>query len=83
MIVPENRLAMAPRDWEESMNSTIIHSLLCPKSATVISDICTGQVHIVHRNLVQKLIPMPQAVEIPAATAAVDEEWEKLQKIPA
>ena len=31
------------------MTSTIIHSLLCPKSATVISDICTGQVHILHR----------------------------------
>ena len=26
---------------------------------------------------------MPQAVEIPAATAAVDKEWEKLEKIPA
>ena len=49
MIVPENRVAMAPRDKWESMNSTIIHSLLCPKSATVISDICKGQVHILHR----------------------------------
>ena len=28
MIVPENRGAIAPRDQEESMNSTIIHSLL-------------------------------------------------------
>ena len=27
----------------------IIHSLLCPKSATVISDICTRQFHIPHR----------------------------------
>ena len=25
IIVPENRVAMAPRDLEESMNSTIIH----------------------------------------------------------
>ena len=25
MIVPENRVAMAPRDQEESMDSTIIH----------------------------------------------------------
>ena len=49
MIVPENRVAMAPSDQEESMNSTIIRSLLCPKSATVISDIRTGQVHILHR----------------------------------
>ena len=29
----------------------IIHSLLFPKSATVIIDICTRQFHILHRNL--------------------------------
>ena len=28
-------------------------------------------------------IPMPQAMTIPAAKAAVDKEWEKLEKIPA
>ena len=39
MIVPENRVAMALRDKEESMNSTIIRSLLCPKSATVSKSI--------------------------------------------
>ena len=27
--------------------------------------------------------PMPQAMKIPAAKAAVDKEWEKLEKIPA
>ena len=26
---------------------------------------------------------MPQAMKIPAAKAAVDKEWEKLEKIPA
>ena len=26
---------------------------------------------------------MPQAIKIPAAKAAVDKEWEKLEKIPA
>ena len=36
-----------------------------------------------HYNLVHKFIPMPQAMKIPAATAAVDKEWEKLEKIPA
>ena len=58
MIVPENRVAMAPRDFpivaeipRSSTDSMIIQSLLCPKSATVISDICTGQVHIFHRDL--------------------------------
>ena len=34
-----------------------------------------------HYNLVHKFIPMPQAVKIPAAKAAVDKEWEKLEKI--
>ena len=34
-------------------------------------------------NLVHKFIPMPQAVKIPAAKAAVDKEWEKLEKISA
>ena len=36
-----------------------------------------------HYNLVHKFIPMPQAMKIPAAKAAVDKEWEKLEKIPA
>ena len=36
-----------------------------------------------HYNLVHKFIPMPQAMKIPAAKAAVDREWEKLEKIPA
>ena len=36
-----------------------------------------------HYNLVHKFIPMPQAMKIPAAKAAVDKEWEKLEKMPA
>ena len=28
-----------------------------------------------HYNLVHKFIPMPQAMKIPAAKAAVDKEW--------
>ena len=36
-----------------------------------------------HYNLLHKFIPMPQAMKIPAAKAAVDKEWEKLEKIPA
>ena len=31
-------------------------------------------------NLVDKFIPMPQAAKIPAAKAAADKEWEKLEK---
>ena len=34
-------------------------------------------------NLVHKFIPMPQAMKIPAAKAAVDKEWQKLGKISA
>ena len=33
-----------------------------------------------HYNWVHKFIPMLQAVIIPAAKAAVDKEWEKLEK---
>ena len=36
-----------------------------------------------HYNLVHKCIPMPQAMKIQAAKAAVDKEWEKLEKISA
>ena len=36
-----------------------------------------------HFNLVHKFIPMPQAMNIPASKAAVDKEWEKLEKISA
>ena len=42
-----------------------------------------GENSLQHYNLVHKLIPMPQAMKIPAAKAAVDKEWEKLEKISA
>ena len=42
-----------------------------------------GDNSLQHYNLVRNFIPMPQAMKIPAAKAAVDKEWEKLQKIPA
>ena len=41
-----------------------------------------GDNSLQHYNLVHKFIPMPQAMKIPAANAAVDKEWEKLEKIP-
>ena len=40
-----------------------------------------GDNSLQHYNLVHTCIPMPQAVKIPAAKAAVDKEWEKLEKI--
>ena len=36
-----------------------------------------------HYNLEHKFISMHQAMKIPAAKAAVEKEWEKLEKIPA
>ena len=46
-------------------------------------DHIAGKGELQHYNLVHKFIPMPQAVKIPAAKAAVDKEWEKLEKISA
>ena len=40
-------------------------------------------IHYRNYNLIQKIIPMPQAMKTPAAKAAVDKEWEKLEKILA
>ena len=42
-----------------------------------------GDNSLQHYNLVHKFIPVPQAMKIPAAKAAVDKEWEKLEKISA
>ena len=42
-----------------------------------------GNNSVQHYNLVHKFIPMPHAIRIPAAKAAVDKEWEKLEKISA
>ena len=39
-----------------------------------------GENSLQHKNLVHKFIPMLQAMIIPAAKAAVDKEWEKLEK---
>ena len=42
-----------------------------------------GENSLQHYNLVHKCIPMHQAMKIPAAKAAVDKEWEKLENISA
>ena len=42
-----------------------------------------GENSLQHYNLVHKFNPMPQAMKIPAAKAAVDKEWAKLEKISA
>ena len=40
-----------------------------------------GNNSLQHYNLVHEFISLPQAMKIPAAKAAVDKEWEKLEKI--
>ena len=40
-----------------------------------------GDNSLQHYNLVHNFVPMPQAMIILAAKAAVDKEWEKLEKI--
>ena len=42
-----------------------------------------GQNSVFHSNLVHKFIPMPQAMKIPDAKAAVDTECQNLETIPA
>ena len=39
-----------------------------------------GENSLQHCNLVHKFIPMPQAMKIPAAKAAVDKEWKNWRK---
>ena len=40
-------------------------------------------VSLSHHNTVHKFIPLPQAMKIPDAKAAVEKEWEKLEEKPA
>ena len=42
-----------------------------------------GENPLQHYNLVHTFFPVPQAMKTPATTAAVDKEWEKLEKISA
>ena len=42
-----------------------------------------GDNSLQHYNLIHKFLPLPQAMKIPAAKAAVEKEWEKLEKISA
>ena len=39
-----------------------------------------GMISVSHYNLVHKFIPLPQAMKVPAAKAAVDKEWINLRK---
>ena len=42
-----------------------------------------GNNSLQHKHLVHNFIPVPQAMKIPAAKAAVDKEWETLEKFSA
>ena len=57
--------------------------LACILEASESARLRMGESLLQHYNLVHKFIPMPRAMKIPAAKAAVDKEWEKLEKISA
>ena len=61
------------------------YACCCCREYTTHQDHITekGMNSIIHYSLVYKFIPMPQAMKIPAAKAAVDKEWDQLEKIPA
>ena len=61
------------RQRAESLQSKIHEDRIAGKGFTSMT----------HYNLAHKLIPMPQAMKIPDAKAAVDKEWKKLETIPA
>ena len=42
-----------------------------------------GDNSLQHYNWVNQIIPMPQGMKIPTAKAAVDKDWENIEKIPA
>ena len=66
---------MNPQDcvWENSIAALIMKTILQEEVNNSLQ----------HYNLVHKFIPMPQAMQILAAKAAVDKEWEKLEKSSA
>ena len=53
------------------------------KDIMKITSLQKGMNSLSHENLVHKFIPMLQALKLPDAKAAVENEWEKLEKIPA
>ena len=63
---------MNPKDFVwENLYRIIMKTILQEKETSH----CSSTIYLVH-----KFIPMPQAMQIPAAKAAVDKEWEKLEK---
>ena len=66
---------MNPRDSEQNLGN--------PKFINVDRIAGKGVTSMTQCNLVHKFIPMPQAMKIPNAEAAVDKEWKKIETIPA
>ena len=66
---------MNPKDCVWEILYQIIMKTMLQEKETINS--------LQHYNLVHKFIPMPQVFKIPEAKAAVDREWEKLEKISA
>ena len=71
-------------------NETVIKMIIKCRSPTMRHKSRTHRValdwlftSLTHYNLVHKFLPMPQAMIIPDAKAAVDKEWKKFETIPA
>ena len=64
---------------------TCVHPLSLKKirNRIIMKTILQEKVKIHYSTTIWCTNPMPQAMKIPAAKAAVDKEWEKLEKIPA
>ena len=68
-------------DASESTRMRMEESLYRNIMRTILQEKVT--IHCNITIMVHKFISKPQAMKIPAGKAAVDKEWEKLEKIPA
>ena len=66
-----------------TMYSCIVESHESTRQRAESSQSKKGCTSMTHYNWVHKVVPMPQAMKIPDAMAAVDKEWKKLETIPA
>ena len=67
-------------DADESMRQRLEGAVHTPHHDHMTAK---GTNSMAHNSLIHKFIPMPRAMKILDAKAAVVKEWEKLEKIPA
>ena len=77
ILSPNLRVSWKPVNPQECVRKNLYQHIM----RTILQE--KGPNSLQHYNLVHTFILMPQTMKIPAAKAAVDKEWEKLEKIPA